>query len=42
MGFFEDTTVEITFEGKKVRVAKSDAHLFEKKSKKEVETKKDK
>ena len=35
MGHFEDTTVEIDFNGQKVRVAKEDAHLYEKKEKKE-------
>lgn len=34
MGFWEDTTVEVTYNGKTTRVAKSDAHLYEKKEEK--------
>lgn len=38
MGYWEDTTVEVEYNGKKTRVAKSDAHLYQstkKKAKKE-------
>ena len=38
MGYWEDTTVEVEYNGKKTRVAKSDAHLYQytkKKGKKE-------
>jgi hypothetical protein len=39
MGFWEDTTVEVTYNGKTIRVAKEDAHLYESKKKvKEVKT----
>jgi len=41
MGHWEDTTVEIEYNGKKTRVAKEDAHLYEnKKVKKEAKTEK--
>jgi hypothetical protein len=41
MGYFHDTTVEITYNGKTTRVAKEDAHLYvDKKVEKEVKTKK--
>lgn len=36
MGYFNDTTVEIDFNGKKVRVSKSDAHLYQKEVKKQT------
>lgn len=43
MGHWEDTTVEVTYNGKTTRVAKEDAHLFEeKKGKKEVKPKEEK
>lgn len=41
MGFFKEKTVEIDFNGKKLRVAKSDAHLFEKKAKEQKKAKKE-
>lgn len=28
MGFWEDSTVEVTYNGKTTRVAKADAHLY--------------
>jgi hypothetical protein len=42
MGHLQDTTVEVTYNGKTTRVAKQDAHLYvEKKTKvKEVKTEK--
>lgn len=41
MGYFHDTTVEVTYNGKTTRVAKEDAHLYvDKKVKKEVKTEK--
>lgn len=42
MGHWEDTTVEVTYNGKTTRVAKEDAHLYETKAKKEVKPKEDK
>ena len=40
MGYYHDTTVEVTYNGKTTRVAKEDAHLYvDKKVKKEVKTK---
>lgn len=43
MGFWEDTTVEITYKGKTTRVAKEDAHLYvDKKGKKEDKPKEEK
>jgi len=33
MGFWEDSTVEVTYNGKTTRVAKSDAHLYTEKKK---------
>ena len=41
MGFWEDSTVEITYNGKTTRVAKEDAHLYAEKVK-EVKPKKEK
>lgn len=29
MGYWEDSTVEVEYNGKKTRVAKSDAHLYQ-------------
>ena len=29
MGFWEDNTVEVTYNGKTTRVSKQDAHLYE-------------
>jgi hypothetical protein len=42
MGYWLDTTVEVTYNGKTTRVAKEDAHLYveKKKVKKEVKTEK--
>jgi hypothetical protein len=41
MGYFHDTTVEVTYNGKTTRVAKEDAHLYvDKKVKKEVKKEK--
>jgi hypothetical protein len=41
MGHWEDTTVEVEYNGKKTRVAKQDAHLYETKKKvKEAKTEK--
>ena len=31
MGYWEDTTVEVTYNGKTTRVAKEDAYLYEQK-----------
>lgn len=43
MGFWEESTVEVTYNGKTTRVAKQDAHLYQdKKVKKEVKPKEDK
>jgi hypothetical protein len=28
MGYWQDTTVEVTYKGKTTRVAKEDAHLY--------------
>lgn len=42
MGHFNNTTVEIDFNGKKVRVSKSDAHLYQKEEKKTTSVKKEK
>jgi len=42
MSHYFDTTVEVTYNGKTTRVAKEDAHLYEKKVKKEVKPKEDK
>ena len=42
MGFLQDSTVEVTYNGKTTRVAKEDAHLYEVKEtkvKKETKTK---
>ena len=42
MGFWEESTVEVTYNGKTTRVAKEDAHLYETKEpkvKKEAKTK---
>jgi ribosomal 50S subunit-recycling heat shock protein len=42
MGFLQDTTVEVTYNGKTTRVAKEDAHLYEakeSKAKKEAKNK---
>ncbi len=33
MGFWEDNTVEVTYNGKTTRVAKEDAHLYQEKPK---------
>ena len=41
MGYWEDNTVEVTYNGKTTRVAKEDAHLYEQKSKKSKESKKE-
>lgn len=42
MGFYNDTTVEVTYNGKTTRVAKKDAHLYKDKAvKKEKSTKKE-
>lgn len=42
MGHFEDTTVEVTYNGKTTRVAKEDAHIYENiGQKKEKKSKKD-
>lgn len=40
MGNLADTTVEVTYNGKTTRVAKSDAHLYKDKKVKEVKTEK--
>jgi hypothetical protein len=42
MGHFEDTTIEVTYNGKTTRVAKEDAHLYveKKEVKKEPKPKK--
>lgn len=42
MGYFEDTTIEVTYNGRTTRVAKEDAHLYvdKKQVKKEVKTEK--
>jgi hypothetical protein len=42
MGYWLDTTVEVTYNGKTTRVAKEDAHLYveKKQVKKEVKTEK--
>jgi ribosomal 50S subunit-recycling heat shock protein len=45
MGFLQDSTVEVTYNGKTTRVAKQDAHLYEAKekpAKKDKETKTEK
>ena len=43
MGYWEETTVEVEYNGKKTRVAKEDAHLYEnKKVKKETKPKEEK
>jgi len=42
MGHFKDTSVEITYQGKKYRVAKSDAKFFQDLEKKEKKEKPDK
>lgn len=42
MGHWEDTTVEVTYNGKTTRVAKEDAHLYEKGGKAKKEQKEDK
>jgi len=43
MGYWEENTVEVEYNGKKTRVAKEDAHLYEDKkaSKKEKPKKED-
>lgn len=33
MGYWEDSTVEVTYNGRTTRVAKEDAHLYEVKAK---------
>lgn len=42
MGYWLDTTVEVTYNGKTTRVSKEDAHLYvdKKQVKKEVKTEK--
>jgi hypothetical protein len=40
MGFWEDTTVEVTYNGKTTRVAKEDAHLYVDKKEDKPKTKK--
>ena len=43
MGYLQDSTVEVTYNGKTIRVAKADAHLYEAKEtkvKKETKTEK--
>jgi len=41
MGYWQDTTVEVTYNGKTTRVAKEDAHLYvDKKKVKEPKTEK--
>jgi hypothetical protein len=43
MGHWQDTTIEVTYNGKTTRVSKEDAYLYEdKKVKKEVKPTKDK
>lgn len=42
MGYLEETTVEVTYNGKTTRVAKEDAHLYAEKVKKEVKPKNEK
>jgi len=43
MGFWEDSTVEVEYNGKVTRVSKEDAHLYQSKKKvKEVKPKEDK
>ncbi len=37
MGHLQDTTVEVTYNGKTTRVAKQDAHLYVDKKVKEIE-----
>ncbi|CAB4136407.1 hypothetical protein UFOVP584_60 [uncultured Caudovirales phage] len=39
MGYYKDTTVEVTYNGKTTRVAKEDAHVFNKETKKVKEVK---
>ena len=42
MGYLEDTTVEVTYNGKTTRVAKEDAHLYVDKADKTKPKKNDK
>lgn len=42
MGYLEDTTVEVTYNGKTTRVAKEDAHLYVDKTDKTKPKKNDK
>jgi len=39
MGYWEESTVEVTYNGRTTRVAKSDAHLYQDKAKKVKEEK---
>ncbi len=39
MGYFNDNTVEVEHNGKKVRVCKEHAHIFQKKQPEKVEPK---
>lgn len=41
MGFWLDSTVEVTYKGKTTRVAKTDAHLYKESEVKEKKVKKE-
>ena len=41
MGYWHETTVEVTYNGKTTRVAKEDAHLYAEKVTKEKKVKKE-